>query len=243
MGLDQGFALAKRAGLYISTIQTQPATEPADITFTVATSGGISAGDLAIDLTVASGSTTLPVGARLNFSGVEVIVTTQVTVTTSSTEVAIDAAFGEVGDGSPAAIAESATAAWDQLRWVRGTENVPFVVNGNEQRLSSTTYDSAEEASWDDGTILSANWQMNRSGNRKADDVAGGIIRALANEPSGELWVKVVRPREDNSVAEYIEGRAQIPNYQDDAPAPGILTESYTLSGRGKPKRTTVAAS
>ena len=244
MGLDSGFAKAKRAGLYVSAPYAGTATEPTDVTVTNDTSGGSDAGDTSMELDVSTGTVTLPKGTRLNFGGVQIITTAAVTITAGTAEAtAVDAAYGQVGDGIPAAIANAATATWDQLYWVAGTESTDFNINPNSQTQNSVTYDAAEEATWDDAEILSASWALNRSGNRKADDGGGAQIRLLAHDPSQEIWVKRVLPREDGSIAESIEGRAGITTYSDTAPAPAIVTESYGLGGRGKPKRTIFAPS
>lgn len=241
MAIDTGFAKGKYAGLYVSAPQSGIATEPVDVTYTI--SGAVSAGatSITIDGSIASN---LQVGTILNFGGVKVVVTTAVAVGTSGgTAVAVDAPYGDVGDGV-GAIADAETAVWDQLHWVKGTTDTPLSVTGAESSLSSVTYDNAENAEWTDSEILSQSWGTSRTGNRKADDYAGTQIRTVAYNPAAyELWVKIARPREDGSLAETIEGRVGIPNYSDAAPVQGIVTESITFTGRGQPKRTIVAAS
>ena len=241
MALDTGFAKGKFAGFYVSEPQTGKATEPVDRTLTV--SGAVSAGATTMDLN-ADVAVTLRVGTRLNFGGVEVIVTAEASVgTTGDTAVSIDAPYGEVGAGAPGIIADAETATWDQLHWVKGTTNAPFTVNGSESTLSSVTYDNANNAEWTDSEILSQSWGTSRSGNFKADDYAGQQIRTVAENPANyELWIKLMRPREDGSLARTIEGRVGVPSYSDDPNVTGVLTETTSFTGRGQPKITTVAA-
>lgn len=239
MSLDTRFVRGKRTGVYTSDAFPKgvKATKPTPVTFTVAAAAA--AGATSVSLTVPAGTVTLRENQILTFNEgdpgeVRLVVTEETTVADTSTPVPVDALEGEAGDGIPGALAENDTATWDRLYRVLGTSNSPYSLTRNAQNLQSVTYDNAESSSWDESETTSKSWTVGRQGNFKPRDHAFRQNRLAAHEDR-EVWLQQILADEDGAPAHVKEGRAIVDAYQEDPPADGIVTASWTWQGQGRP--------
>jgi len=213
------FVLGKSQALYVYLLPAGSRDAPSSVTFTVSNAGSdVAAGSTSIPLASATG-VIVPEGTILTFGSVEVYVAQTAQATDTSLTV----------DPTSAAITDGSTATWDQMVRVHGGTNSPFQGSSNEQ--TTNTYESG---GWTDGKVVSNTWTINWSGNFRPDDYGYKYVRdAWMNQQ--ELYVRQVRTREDGSTAEKREGVCAVTSFQDDAPADGVVTTSFTLVGRGSP--------
>lgn len=241
MGLDTSFSRGMPTGLYVSAAAPagQKATKPTPVTITVGT--GVSAGVTTVSLS-SSANVTLEENQILVFNAgdpdeVALIVTAQTAVTGTPGAVPVDAVDGVAGDGIPGDLASSDTATWDQMYRVLGTETSDFNVTEGTQELSSVTYDSGQNMSWDEQEITSRGWNIPRGGRFKPNDPAYKAVRACGLSKR-EVWVKRILADEDGAAAQIEQGRATVTGFSNTAPASGIVDANWTFQGQGEPEVT-----
>lgn len=233
MPLNTAFAKAKETVLKVSAplANAETATEPTDVTIEL--SAAATAGDTS--LTVTALPAALKANNILTFTwgtgnSVDVLITANADV--GATTVSVDAVSGDVGDGVPA-IDVSATATFDQLYRVAGTETADFTKAEGVTTYTSNTYDSANAVVYDTATIDTASWSISRAGRAKNSDF--GYVQcveaAFQHKP---VWVKLERPGEDNEIAVIYEGVAWVTGYNDTGASTALNDGGWTFQGNGK---------
>lgn len=240
MGLETSFSRGMPTGLYVSAAAPagQKATKPTAVTLTVGT--GVSAGATSLSLS-SSADVTLVKNQILIFNAastpVPVLVTADTAVTSTPGAVPVDAVDGLAGDGIPDDLSSSDTATWDRMYRVLGTETSDFNVTEGTQELSSVTYDSGQNMSWDEQEITSRGWNIPRGGRFKPNDPAYKAVRACGLSKR-EVWVKRILADEDGAAAQIEQGRATVTGFSNTAPASGIVDANWTFQGQGEPEVT-----
>lgn len=229
-GLDTTFARGMFAGIYVgrpAARRGQRALHPAPVTFTAAAAAA--EGDTSLSLTAPT-SVSLPENTVLNFDGVYVVVLETTTVDSTATPVPVS---GLETEGIPADIAENDTSEWHGLMRVMGTTNTELALSEGTSNLTSVTYDSQFRMEWDEITITSKGWTLNRQGNFKPSDPAYQAIRDAALDGL-EVPVLRILPDENGDPVEFERGRSLITGFNNPAPADGIVTATWTFSGQGR---------
>ena len=233
MPLDTTFAKAKETILKVSAplLNADTAVEPVDVTISL--TAAATAGDTS--LTVAALPAALKKNNILTFTwgtgnSVDVLITANADA--GATTVAVDSVAGDVGDGVPA-IDISATATFDQLYRVAGTETADLTLSEGVTTYTSNTYDSANAVVYDTATIDTASWSISRVGRQKLSDY-GYVQCHNAAFQKLPVWVKLERPGENNVIAVTYEGVAWVTGFSDTGAATALNDGGWTFQGNGK---------
>ena len=237
MPLDTTFAKSKETVLKVSTpyANADTATEPADVTISL--TGAATAGDTTLAVNA------LPAALKANNiltftwgtgNSVDVLITANADA--GATTVSVDSVAGDVGDGIPA-IDISATATFDQLYRVAGTETADLTLTEGVTTYTSNTYDSANAIVYDTATIDTASWSISRAGRAKNSDF-GYSQCATAAFDKKPVWVKLERPGENNEIAVIYEGVAWVTGFNDTGAATALNDAGWTFQGNSKIFRT-----
>ena len=233
MGLDVTFPKAKETSLRVSAPFTNADTATKPTAVTISLTAAAEAGDTS--LAVAALPVALKANTILDFVEGSDVVTVLVTANADEgdTTLAVDGLRGDVGDGIPSDIDAAATATWDRLYRVLGTETADVSYTEGVTTYTSNTYDSAFNVVYDTATIDTAGWTISRAGRQKINDYGYRQCHVAATTKL-PVWVKLERPGEDNLTTVTYEGVAWLTGFSDTGAATALNDGGWTFTGNGK---------
>jgi len=107
-----------------------------------------------------------------------------------------------------------------------GGTNAQIQIGEND--ITTKEFDSAL---WEDGVIGALNWQIPWDGNWRASDPGYAIVETAALS-GAEVFIDL-RPLGTGTGLKRWKGVASITGWTQQLPADGIITNSFTLKGRG----------
>lgn len=241
------FSRGKASEVFVSDLAAPNAraTEPADVTITVAVPAD--AGATSVELRCVT-PLTLRRGLILVFTDgtpdedVLLIVTEDTAITDAAGTVPVDRLVGEEDAGIELPLSAGHTALWDQLHRVFGTESAAYSLTDQLSVLNPATYESKFiGATWSEDEATSKSATIPREGLFNPHDHAYELMEDASHEER-EVWVKVVYPDADGIPARLFEGRSKVRNFAVQPPASDLVRCTWTWNLQGKPKRVKLVA-
>ena len=230
MALETTFVKGKKVAVFISDVQNGKAVAPAPVTINM--EAPAAAGAVSLSVT-SSANVTLRKNTILKFGTVLVLVTADTPLTAVAANLPVDTVEGDEGAGIPEAIPDTASATYDGLHRVLGTQSSNFALTESSNNLSSVTYDASDVVSWDESSQTSKGWNFARAGRFKPTDHAWRQVSQAA-KTGKEIWIKHVTPDENGNAAVTRVGRVTIEGYSESNAAEGIIDANWTFKGQGK---------
>ena len=237
MAFDTSYALARETQLLVSRPfdNIRDVAKPAPVTITVATAAEEGDTTLAVEAL----PTEIKKGTVLYFgtaTPVAVLVTED--AAEAATSLTVNRLRGDVDAGIPADIDALETAQWDGMYRVAGTETADITLSEGVTSYTSNTYDSAYNVVFDEKSVDTASWQISRAGRAKLSDF-GYFCCFRAATAQLPVWVKLIRPGEDNKPAVTYQGAAWVTGFSDQGSSTAMNDASWTFDGNGRVEITT----